>query len=101
MEQLTADSLPPEMADALPDEIRQYLELQKQKRFDQIESLGQAIAKKRDDAVKGRSGSGIEQEWVEDTEAYMGIDDANRTEGKTYKPLSHTGATVIPKPHNF
>jgi hypothetical protein len=33
---------------------------------------------KRREAIAGRSGSGIEEEWTEDEEHYQGIDDANR-----------------------
>lgn len=33
---------------------------------------------KRKEAIAGRSGSGIEEEWTEDEEHYQGIDDANR-----------------------
>lgn len=33
---------------------------------------------KRKEAIAGRAGSGIEEEWTEDEEHYQGIDDANR-----------------------
>lgn len=33
---------------------------------------------KRREAIAGRAGSGIEEEWTEDEEHYQGIDDANR-----------------------
>ncbi len=33
---------------------------------------------KRSDAISARTGSGIEQEWIEDEEYYQGVDDANR-----------------------
>jgi hypothetical protein len=95
MDQLDTTSLEqlsPEMADMLPDEIRQVLELQREKKLQQIESIGQAIAGKRDDAVKARAGSGIEEIWREDEEAYQGIDDANRNEQKAYKPAAPSGS---------
>ena len=85
------------MAGMLPDEIQQYMDLQKQKRFDRIEALGRAVAKKRDDAIKGRSGSGIEEEWAEAEDQYQGVDDANRSESKAYKPLSSNGSAIIPR----
>lgn len=34
---------------------------------------------KRREAIAGRAGSGIEEEWTEDEEHYQGIDDANRS----------------------
>lgn len=95
MDQLdTADlgSLSPEMADALPEEIKQLIELQREKQLQQVEQIGQAIAKKRDEAVKARAASGVEEIWLEDEEAYQGIDDANRNEAKAYKPAHPSGS---------
>ena len=37
-----------------------------------------ALLAKRREAISGRAGSGIEEEWTEDEEHYQGIDDANR-----------------------
>lgn len=39
----------------------------------------QALLSKRREAISGRAGSGIEEEWTEDEEHYQGIDDANRS----------------------
>lgn len=36
------------------------------------------LLSKRREAIAGRGGSGIEEEWTEDEEHYQGIDDANR-----------------------
>ena len=36
------------------------------------------LLSKRREAISGRGGSGIEEEWSEDEEHYQGIDDANR-----------------------
>lgn len=36
------------------------------------------LLSKRREAISGRAGSGIEEEWTEDEEHYQGIDDANR-----------------------
>ena len=38
----------------------------------------QTLLSKRREAISGRAGSGIEEEWTEDEEHYQGIDDANR-----------------------
>ena len=38
----------------------------------------QTLLSKRKEAIAGRAGSGIEEEWTEDEEHYQGIDDANR-----------------------
>ena len=37
-----------------------------------------SLLAKRKEAISGRQGSGIEQEWMEDEEHYQGVDDANR-----------------------
>ncbi len=37
------------------------------------------LLSKRREAISGRAGSGIEEEWTEDEEHYQGIDDANRS----------------------
>lgn len=37
-----------------------------------------SLLAKRKEAITGRAGSGIEQDWLEDEEYYQGIDDANR-----------------------
>lgn len=96
MDQLTAD-MPGMAEDRLPEEIRQMIEIQQEKKLQQIESLGQSISKKRDDAVKWRAASGIEQDWIEDEESYQGIDDANRTEARAYKPDSPQGSALFPR----
>ena len=71
-------------------------------------SLCEAVIARRKEAINHRSNSGIEQEWIEDDEAYEGIDDGNRHEyanGAT-KPLAGGsaplkrdrayGSTVVP-----
>jgi len=60
-----------------------------QERADKIEKLTVSVVKKRSDAVQGRKNSGIEEEWQEDEDFYVGIDDANRE--SLSKPISHTG----------
>ena len=56
-----------------------------------IESIGKLVAKKRDEAVKGRKQSGIETIWEEDEEYYEGIDDANRESHPWVKSASTAG----------
>ena len=46
--------------------------------FDDRQVLRQSLLAKRREAIAGRAGSGIEEEWTEDEEHYQGIDDANR-----------------------
>lgn len=57
--------------------------------------LLQNLLAKRREAIAGRAGSGIEEEWTEDEEHYQGIDDANRafqTANMLYR--SHSKATI-------
>ena len=91
------EDLPQEIADMLPQEMQDVLQQEKAARLEKLEAIGQAVAKKRDDAVNGRASSGIEPEWGEDEEAYLGIDDANRGKDSSYKPLSPNGGAIIPR----
>lgn len=57
--------------------------------------LVQSLLTKRREAIAGRAGSGIEEEWTEDEEHYQGIDDANRafqTANMLYR--SHSKAAI-------
>lgn len=96
-QELNLDDLPPEMAEMIPEEVRDAMLAEKLKRLEQVEAIGQAISQKRDEAVNGRAGSGIEKEWQEDEDAYQGLDEVNRGDSQTYKPLSHTGSAVLPR----
>lgn len=80
----------------LPDEVLQVMggpgaEKVEGSRLDQLAKL---IAEKRDDAVKYRKLSGIEETWMECEEAYLGIDDENRHEylgARWAKPTTMAG----------
>ncbi|MBI4695578.1 MAG: hypothetical protein HY749_16295 [Gammaproteobacteria bacterium] len=48
--------------------------------YSRLDAFGMEIAKYRKEAVDGRVQIGIEEEWLEDEEAYVGIDAANRGE---------------------
>lgn len=72
----------------LPDELQGRAEPARKKRepiaesvrADRLVALGQLIAQKRDEAIKARKESGIEEVWMACEDAYLGIDDANRGE---------------------
>lgn len=49
-------------------------------RFERLDAFGASLVTKRTEAIRGREASGVEQRWIEDQEAYEGIDDANRHE---------------------
>lgn len=60
-----------------------------------------SLCRKRDKAIEARRSSGIEAEWLEDEEFYLGIDDANRQfqraatimgQGKAFGALGGTRA---------
>jgi hypothetical protein len=65
-----------------------------EERADRLAALSQVVVSKRDEAVKARKDSGIEDKWLECEEAYLGIDDANRGEfakARWAKPTSMQG----------
>ena len=73
----------------MPDEV--YKANQKATSPELLTNLGTSIAKKRDEAVKARKESGIEEIWLECEESYLGIDATNRAEfsnAKWAKPTS-------------
>lgn len=55
-----------------------------------LDSIGVAIAGMRDDAVKARKESGIEDVWTACEEAYLGIDDLNRATFKSSRWIKPT-----------
>lgn len=61
-------------------------------------ALGRKLSESRKEAIDGRVALGIEEEWTEDEEAYVGIDNANRHEfGSNYwskgDPLGTSGTS--------
>ncbi len=72
-------------------------------RQERLEYFGVTIASKRDEAIKARSASGIEDIWKQCEEAYLGIDDANRAEfanAKWAKPTSMDGPVTTSRRNN-
>ena len=83
----------------LPDELQQAprrrrLEVSDAQRAERQAALGLLAAKKKDELVKARKDSGIEEVWKACEEAYLGIDDANRhmfAKAKWAKPMTMSG----------
>src|SRR3990172_7164807 len=82
----------------LPPELQELADEMRAARDAKIEQIGKEVAKKRDEAVKGRCESGIERVWEEDEEYYQGIDEANRADVGLLKSPSSTGGMVREKP---
>jgi len=75
-----------------PEQLEDRLKKEQEERLARLESLGSTLSKSRDEAVSGRRESGIEDDWLDDEEAYEGIDDANRDIFRNRaKPLSPEG----------
>ena len=55
-------------------------EMSEDERLQRLDALATSLAAKRRDAINYRSQSGIEQVWLEDEDAFDGIDDANRAQ---------------------
>lgn len=80
-----------------PEEMQtmeEALIAQQQKELEMREQLAQVLAKHRDDAVRYRHGSGIEQQWSEDQAYYEGRDESSRS--MYYKGMT-TAAPLIAK----
>ena len=92
------------MSDALhdiPDEVMAMIRPSLPPTPAMLSAIGLAIAGKRDEAVSHRKSSGIETCWLECEEAYIGIDDANRSEfvgAKWAKPMSMAGPITTKMP---
>ena len=81
----------------LPDDVRAEIERPQQQRRAQLDGLATHIIGLRDDAVRARKESGIEQTWLECEEAYLGIDELTRAEfgqAKWAKPMSMEGGLI-------
>lgn len=97
---ITVAVVVPEDVDLTAEElaaIEEQARLEQALRMARLDSLGQSLARKRKAAIEGRAASGIEQEWMEDQDAYEGIDEANRTTetghraGRFHKPTTKEG----------
>ena len=77
--------------DQLPPEVQDLVDEMKLAKLAKIKEIGKYVAKKRDEAVKGRKESGIETIWEEDEEYYQGIDDSNRDAHPWVKSASTQG----------
>jgi hypothetical protein len=65
---------------SLTDEVRALIQQPEVLKAEQLDGLSRTIAELRDEAVKARRESGIEATWLKCEEAYLGIDDLNRSE---------------------
>lgn len=78
----------------LPEEVRDVILPYMAEAADTLAAIGLSISKRRDEAKAARTSSGIEAVWKEAEEAYIGIDDANRSEFKDArwsKPMAMDG----------
>lgn len=66
----------------LPDELQapRKPSMSAEERAEKLLALGSLVGQKRDEAVKARKDSGIEEVWMACEDAYLGIDDTNRHE---------------------
>ena len=85
------DELSPEEMEALEEAASAKAQADLERR----EQLGQILVRHRDEAVKYRLNSGIEQQWAEDQAYYEGQDDNERT--LYYKGLG-SSSPLIAKP---
>lgn len=72
----------------LLERVRELKDEKAQRDAQRFEALCKAISKKRDEAVKYRKSSGIEQVWQEDQDYYEGVDMFNRSRIRYNKPYA-------------
>lgn len=81
-------------SDDLPDELVGQETSANEAKEARLAGISAAIVKMRQDAVTYRENSGVESVWLEAEDAYIGIDDANRSEfskAKWAKPMAING----------
>lgn len=75
---------PVESAEVVPMDEHQLAAMEREReqaeqaRLDRLDDLARSLNAKRKSAIEARANSGIEQIWLEDEDAYDGIDDLNR-----------------------
>ena len=92
--------------DGIPPEVAELIKPHMDPEPGTLSAIAVALKTKRDAAMIARTSSGIETIWSECEDAYIGIDDANRSEfegGKWAKPMAmngpvQAGTTVKGKP---
>lgn len=89
------DQVQTEINDQIPSGLQDLLEEMRAAKAAEdaikVDLIGKEVARKRDDAVKGRKASGIESIWEEDEEHYQGVDDMNRDTHPWIKSASTSG----------
>lgn len=93
MENTPFTDMPDELLDEMPEELRLAFERKQSERIERLESFGASLASKREDAINGKTESGIEDIWREDEDAYEGLDEATSSNG-TVKPRSSGGDSI-------
>lgn len=84
----------PKASRNLPPVVEQALQARLSADQDRLAGISKIVVDKRAEAVQARKSSGIEDTWMQAEEAYLGIDDMNRSEfagAKWIKPTSKEG----------
>ncbi len=76
------------------EEVQGILNELAERNNQRIDAMGEAVAKMRDDAVRRRRESGIENQWQEDEEYYQGEDEISRSGGSYTKSTSTEGGLI-------
>ena len=67
---------------------------------EKLEQFEQQVAKWRREAVNGRRNSGLEQMWLEDQEAYEGVDEVTRDSSDYIKGATPSDTLHYRTPHS-
>lgn len=60
---------------------------------EKLELLGKSLAKTRDRWIAARIAAGVERRWMEDTDQYLGRDDATKQASSMMDTIEHGGAS--------
>jgi len=98
--ELPDEAMSPEEQAAAEMMLEDMLNEEQRRKQDQEEirdKLAQVLIKRRDEAIKYRSASGIERQWAEDQAYYEGEEDSSKT--AYYKGMT-LGSPLLAKPKN-
>lgn len=83
--------------DTIPIDVKEVMRVDTSEEDDSLHALGTYINGLWEEAKKDRAASGIEDIWIECEEAYLGMDDSNRSEfskAKWIKPPTKEGPLI-------
>lgn len=94
---VAAERLPDDQREQMEEELRQREEEAKQTRDRVLTKVATVLCDYRKQAINDRAASHIEADWMEDEDAYEGVDNANRAEEGAQRPAKPTEGGGTPR----